>query len=135
MENKELTAKEVLETIGEICGASGECGKCPLDLFRNDGSNCHQAISGNAKKTIEIAKKWKADHTPIETEWRYICRIIKDTGSRKECVYEENITESVYELPFEGKEAAAEGVLKKYCKNHKGKFFATVEYICRAEGD
>lgn len=132
---EELTAKEALEIIGEICGCHDTCAECPFGKFMHKRGRCHFSICKNVQESIKICKQWKAEHAPIETEWRYICRIIKDTGSRKECVYEEDITESENRLPFGNWDCAAENVLKEYCKNHKGRFFATIEHVCVVKGE
>lgn len=131
---EELTAREVLGIIGEICKIHPYCNECPFLEIRRWNGNCHQALAANVDEVVKICRKWKIEHTTIEIEWAYICRIIQEENGIKKCVYEEDVTEREDELPFEGKESAAESLLKKYCKNHKGKFFATVEHICRSKG-
>lgn len=124
--SEELTAKEALQITAEIC-EENSCNTCPLNFSHN---TCRGGIAKHADKTIEICKKWKAEHTPIEVEWVHVCRTIEDTGNKKQCVFEKDICEDDV-LPFENNETNAESILKEYCKNHKGNFFATVERICR----
>lgn len=128
LEEDELTAEELAKTIGNICEVHNECKECP---FRDvDGEDyCVIRMGKNADKTLKIAKQWKADHEkkPIETEFVYIVRVIEDTGDSKKCVYEE-------EIPYsEDLEEAQVRVLKEYCKNHVGKFYAGMQNICRVK--
>ena len=76
------------------------------------------------EEVVKILKQWKADHEkkPIETEFVYIVRIIEN----KQCVHEEEMVE-------EPEDEACERVLKKYCEDHKGKFYAVAERICRVK--
>ena len=127
--SEELTAKEVLQITAEIC-KENPCNTCPFTFLKGIGNSCRSGIAENADKTIEICKEWKVNHAEIETEWVHVCRIIKDTGHKKECVYEEEIDEDEI-LPFSTYDGIAENVLREYCKSHKGKFFATVERLCR----
>lgn len=119
----ELTAEELAKTIGNICEVHNECKECP---FRDvDGEDyCVIRMGKNADKTLKIAKQWKADHEKksIETEFIYIVRIIEN----KQCVHEEEMVE-------ESEDEACERVLKKYCEDHEGKFYAVAERICRVK--
>lgn len=123
LEEDELTAEELAKTIGNICEVHNECKECP---FRDvDGEDyCVIRMGKNADKTLKIAKQWKVDHEkkPIETEFIYIVRIIED----KKCVHEE-------EMVGESEDEAQERVLKKYCEDHEGKFYAVAERICRVK--
>lgn len=120
---EEMSAEELAKTIGNICEVHNECKECP---FRDvDGEDyCVIRMGKNADKTLKIAKQWKADHEkkPIETEFIYIVRIIED----KQCVHEE-------EIVGESEDEACERVLKKYCEDYKGKFYAVAERICRVK--
>lgn len=122
----ELSAKEVLETLSEICDIHN-CTGCSL-------KNCCPTSSkgANYSDAIEICTKWREEHPKeenkeLETEWVYVVRIIKvhDNG-KKECVMEIEEGES-----RDGIEDKIEHDLKLYIKNHKGNFFATLEHICR----
>lgn len=118
-----MSAEELLKIIGNICEVHNECKKCPLLEVRGE-EYCMIGIGKNADKTLKIAKQWKADHEkkPIETEFIYIVRIIED----KKCVHEE-------EMVGESEDEAQERVLKKYCEDHEGKFYAVAERICRVK--
>lgn len=124
--NESLTAKEVLQITDDIC-KENLCNTCPLDFSH---PTCRGGIAKRADEAVEICKKWKANHAEVETEWVHVCRIIKDTGHKKECVYEEDIDEDEI-LPFGLYDSIAEKILKEYCKKHEGNFFVTVERICR----
>lgn len=120
---EELTAEELAKIISNICEAHNECSECPILEVKGE-DYCMIGIGKNADKTLKIAKQWKADHEkkPIETEFVYIVRIIED----KKCVHEEEMVE-------EPEDEACERVLKKYCEDHKGKFYAVAERICRVK--
>lgn len=120
---EELTAEELVKIISNICEAHNECSKCPILEVKGE-DYCMIGIGKNADKTLKIAKQWKADHEkkPIETEFIYIVRIIED----KQCVHEE-------EIVGESEDEAQERVLKKYCEDHEGKFYAVAERICRVK--
>lgn len=119
----EMSVEELLKIIGNICEVHNECKKCPLLEVRGE-EYCMIGIGKNADKTLKIAKQWKADHEkkPIETEFVYIVRIIEN----KQCVHEEEMVE-------EPEDEACERVLKKYCEDNKGKFYAVAERICRVK--
>lgn len=125
--SEELTAKEVLQIVAEICKNS-HCKICKLNFHGE--ALCRFEIAEHADEVVEICKKWKSEHPPIETEWVHVCRIIEDTGSSKRFVYEEEIEEDDI-LPFETYDKMAEEVLKKYIKSHEGDFFVVVERLCR----
>ena len=55
--------------------------------------------------------------------------MIEDTGFRRRCVYEEDVTE----VKDETVKMSMKRVLEEYCKEHKGKFFAVYEEICRVK--
>lgn len=128
----ELSAKEALETMKEICEKTNDCTDCVLR------GNCDPTCSDDgAEKIIDICTKWREEHPKgekkeLETEWVYVVRIIKvhDNG-KKECVHEVDLTknEQTGEYPFV--EDFVMEQLKKYCSEHKGNFFAVYENICR----
>lgn len=120
---EEMSAEELVKIIGNICEVHNECGKCPFLEVKGE-EYCVIGMGKNADKTLKIAEQWKADHEkkPIETEFIYIVRIIED----KQCVHEE-------EIVGESEDEAQERVLKKYCEDHEGKFYAVAERICRVK--
>lgn len=122
---EEMSAEEAIKLSADLC-SNTICDQCPVLKLRrkygNDG--CHNTKREHTEEYLEILKQWKADHEkkPIETEFIYIVRIIED----KQCVHEEEIVE-------ESEDEACERVLKKYCEDHKGKFYAVAERICRVK--
>lgn len=121
---EEMSAEEAIRLQGEIC-MSLMCGECPIDKLRGDSHlECAEFRAKHPEEIVKILKQWKADHEkkPIETEFIYIVRIIED----KQCVHEE-------EIVGESEDEAQERVLKKYCEDHEGKFYAVAERICRVK--
>lgn len=125
---EELTAEEATRILGEICCENKCYNGCPIGKAREKMS-CHFFRRDKPKEVIEILKQWKKDHEkkPIKTESVGIVRVIEDTGFRRKCVYEEELTER--ENPMDAKER----VLKEYCQKHAGKFFTVFESICRVK--
>lgn len=130
--NGELTVKEMLKIMGDICNANPgitRCQSCPFK--KREKYLCHfESMRLNTDEVIKICKKWKSEHEQIEVEWVHVYKIIEDTGNSKRCVYEKEIDKDEI-FPFALCDSAAEEILKEYCKNHEGNFFATVERICR----
>lgn len=121
---EEMSAEEAIRIQAEMC-RSIMCKDCAIDKLRYDSHyECSEFRSKNPDKVVEVLKHWKADHEkkPIETEFIYIVRIIED----KQCVHEE-------EIVGESEDEAQERVLKKYCEDHEGKFYAVAERICRVK--
>ena len=125
---EEMSAKEATRILGEICCGHQCITECPISMAKGKMA-CQNFRRDKPKEVLEILKQWKADHEkkPIETEFIDIVRVIEDTDDTKKCVYEE-------EIPYsEDLEEAQVRVLKEYCKNHDGKFFAVMENICRVK--
>lgn len=120
---EELTAEEAIRILGGMC-RDFSCCECPIYELIEDEGSCDNLRAEKPDKVIEVLKQWKKDHEkkPIETEFIYIVRIIED----KQCVHEE-------EIVGESEDEAQERVLKKYCEDHKGKFYAVAERICRVK--
>lgn len=129
--SEELTAKKVLQIIGEICKHYTECScnGCPIGEMIEFHCD-YDEMADRFDEIYETCKKWKLERAPVKTEWVHICRIIEDTGRQKRCVYEKEISEDDV-LPFGAWDGTAEEILKEYCERHEGSFFATVERICR----
>ena len=122
---EEMSAEEFAKIIGNICEVHNECKECP---FRDvDGEDyCVIRMGKNADKTLKIAKQWKVDHEkkPIETEWVWYVKIIEsDTHLLKH----EEILEHDFSIPMDHKK---EEILKKYCSEHEGKYYAIDERRC-----
>lgn len=126
---EEMSAEEAIRIQAEMC-RSTMCKDCAIDKLRyNSHYECSEFRSKNPDKVIEILKQWKKDHEKKEVEVEFACivRVIEDTGDVKKCVYEEDIPYSE-----DWKEAQVR-VLKEYCKDHNGKFFAVMDSICRVK--
>ena len=118
----ELTAEELAKIIGNICEAHNECSKCPILEVKGE-DYCMIGIGKNADKTLKIAKQWKVDHEkkPIETENIWYAVIMDE---KRNVVYEEKTNETIITS------AVKEEVLKKYCSEHNGKYYAISERRC-----
>lgn len=119
---EEMSAEEAIRTFGEVC-KDANCWHCPIKEIDREHS-CTDIKISHPEEVVKILKQWKADHEkkPIETEFICIVRIIED----KKCVHEE-------EMVGESEDEAQERVLKKYCEDHEGKFYAVAERICRVK--
>lgn len=128
---EEMSAEEAIRIQAEMC-RSTMCKDCAIDKLRYDSHyECSEFRSKNPDKVIEILKQWKADHEKkdVEVEFACIVRVIEDTGSRRRCVYEEDVT-GVKDETFK---MSMKRILEKYCKEHEGKFFTVYEEICRVK--
>lgn len=117
-----MSAEEAIRLYAKVC-KDNNCYACPV--YEKSGEcGCEEFAINHPEEVIECLKQWKADHEkkPIETEFIYIVRIIED----KQCVHEE-------EIVGESEDEAQERVLKKYCEDHEGKFYAVAERICRVK--
>lgn len=123
----ELTAEEAIKIQAEIC-RSTMCKDCAIDRLRYDSHcECAEYRSKNPDKVLEILKQWKKDHEKkeVEVEFVDVIRIIEDTGDIKRCVHEERI-----DVEFVKISADIKRVLKDWCKDHDGEFFAVLESRC-----
>lgn len=118
----EMSVEELLKIIGNICEVHNECKKCPLLDARGE-EYCMIGIGKNADKTLKIAKQWKADHEkkPIDTE-NVMYIVVMD--EKRNVVYEEKTNEAIITATMK------EEVLKKYCTEHDGKYYAIAERRC-----
>lgn len=122
---EELTAEELAKIISNICEAHNECSECPILEVKGE-DYCMIGIGKNADKTLKIAKQWKADHEkkPIETEYVWYLKIIEaDTHLLKH----EELLKTDFSIPMDKKK---EEILKKYCSEHDGKYYAISERRC-----
>lgn len=129
--DEELTAEEAIKIQAEMC-RSIMCKDCAIDkLIYDSCCGCYEYRSKNPDKVIEILKQWKKDHEKKEVEVEFACivRVIEDTGSRRRCVYEEDVTE----VKDETFKMSMKRILEEYCKEHDGKFFTVYEEICRVK--
>lgn len=127
---EEMSAEEATKILGKICCESEVCAECPISEAKGK-MPCQNFRRDKAGEVLEILKQWKADHEKkdVEVEFACIVRVIEDTGSRRRCVYEEDVT-GVKDETFK---MSMKRILEKYCKEHEGKFFTVYEEICRVK--
>ena len=125
--DEELTAEEAIKIQAEMCRGI-MCKDCAIDRLRCDSRcGCDEFRSKNPDKVLEVLKQWKKDHEKkeVEVEFVDVIRIIEDTGDIKRCVHEERI-----DVVFSEINAEIKRVLKDWCKDHDGEFFAVLESRC-----
>ena len=123
----ELTAEEAIKIQAEMC-TSIACKDCAINKIRCDSRyGCAEFRLKNPDKVLEIIKQWKKDHEKkeVEVEIVDVIRIIEDTGNLKRCVHEEKT-----DVVFSEINAEIKRVLKDWCKDHDGNFFAVMESRC-----
>lgn len=128
---EEMSTEEAIRLQGEIC-MSLMCRECPIDKLSGDSHlECAEFRAKHPEEIVKILKQWKADHEKkdVEVEFACIVRVIEDTGSRRRCVYEEDVTE----VKDETFKMTMKRILEEYCKEHEGKFFTVYEEICRVK--
>lgn len=124
---EEMSAEEAIKIQAEMCRGI-MCKDCAIDRLRRDSRcGCDEFRSKNPDKVLEILKQWKKDHEKkeVEVEFVDVIRIIEDTGDIKRCVHEERI-----DVEFVKISAEIKRVLKDWCKDHDGEFFAVLESRC-----
>ena len=124
---EEMSAEEAIKIQAEMCRGI-VCKDCAIDRLRRDSHcECAEYRSKNPDKVLEIIKQYKKDHEKkeVEVEFVDVIRIIEDTGDIKRCVHEERI-----DVEFVKISAEIKRVLKDWCKDHDGEFFAVMESRC-----
>lgn len=117
---EELTAEEAIRLRGEICDGR-DCSCCKLSAYNNGmGIICDELEAKHPERAIEILKQYKKEHEKkeIEVVQKLYCLVIDE---KRTVVHEEEIDNH----------DSCEEVLKRYCEEHDGKFFAIAE--CRYE--
>ena len=118
----ELTAEEAIKILAEMC--SVPCGKCPIGKEKGV-FDCRTFRAEYPDKVLEILKQQKKEHEkkPIETEITWCVLIIEaDTHTLK---HEEKVG-----TDFKSIDAKKAEILKKYCSEHDGKYYAFSERRC-----
>ena len=128
--DEELTAEEATKILSEICCENELCGGCPISEAKGK-MTCQSFRRDKTEEVLEILKRWKKDHEKKEVEVEFACivRVIEDTGFRRRCVYEEDVTNAKDET-FK---MSMKRVLEEYCKEHEGEFFTVYEETCRVK--
>lgn len=113
---EELTAEEAIRLRGEMC-TGNLCDNCKLSSKNNGmGIACNELEKKHPERAIENLKQYKKDHEKKEVEvvQKIYCLVIDE---KRTAVHEEEIDSS----------DSCEKVLKRYCEEHDGKFFAICE--------
>lgn len=121
----ELTAEEAFKTLGDMCAR--DCKACELGkLVKESGYLlCVDYGREHPDKVVEILKQRKKEHEKkeVETEFTWCVLIIEaDTHTLK---HEENVG-----TDFKSMDAKKAEILKKYCSEHDGKYYAISERRC-----
>lgn len=127
----ELTAEEAIRFKCEMC-ESISCSECKFSRANNgEDIYCNKFLEKYPEQVVEILKQWRKDHEKkvVYVEFACIVRVIEDTGFRRRCVYEEDVTK----VKDETFKMSMKRVLEEYCKEHEGKFFTVYEEICRVK--
>lgn len=121
---EEMSAEEAIRLYAKRCKDSN-CDVCPV--YEKSGKcGCEEFAINHPEKVIESLKQWKADHEkkPIETKWVWYVKIIEaDTHLLKH----EELLKTDFSIPMDKKK---EEILKKYCSEHDGKYYAISERRC-----
>lgn len=118
---EEMSAEEAIRLYAKMCKDSN-CDVCPV--YEKSGEcGCEEFAINHPEEVIESLKKWKADHEkkPIETE-NVVYIVVMD--EKRNVVYEEKTNETIITTTMK------EEVLKKYCEEHDGKYYAIAERRC-----
>lgn len=121
----ELTAEEAFKTLGDMCARG--CKACELGkLVKESGYLlCGDYGREHPDKVVEILKQRKKEHEKkeVETELTWCVLIIEaDTHTLK---HEEKVG-----TDFKSIDAKKAEILKKYCSEHDGKYYAISERRC-----
>lgn len=118
---EEMSAEEAIRTFGEVC-SDADCWHCPIKEIDREHS-CTDIKINRPEEIVKILKKWKADHEkkPIETENIWYAVIMDE---KRNVVYEEKTNGTIITSDMK------EEVLKKYCSEHDGKYYAISERRC-----
>ena len=118
---EEMSAEEALKTYTEFCGEHS-CNDCPIQNL-DTTYYCPDIRKEYPEDVVKVLKQWKADHEkkPIEME-NVIYIVVLD--EKRNVVYEEKTNGVVVTTDMK------EEVLKKYCSEHDGKYYAISERRC-----
>lgn len=121
----ELTAEETIRLKCEMC-ESISCSECKFSRLNNgEDIFCNKFLKKYPEQVVEILKQWKKDHEKkeVETEFTWCVLIIEaDTHTLK---HEEDVG-----TDFKSMDAKKAEILKKYCSEHDGKYYAISERRC-----
>lgn len=118
---EEMSAEEAVRLYAKMC-KDNNCYACPV--YKKSGEcGCEEFAINHPEEVIESLRQWKADHEkkPIETE-NVMYIVVMD--EKRNVVYEEKTNEAIITATMK------EEVLKKYCTEHDGKYYAIAERRC-----
>ena len=118
---EEMSAEEAIRLYAKMC-KDNNCYACPV--YEKSGEcGCEEFAINHPEEVIESLKQWKADHEkkPIETENVMYIFVMDE---KRNVVYEEKTNEAIITTTMK------EETLKKYCKEHDGKYYAIAERRC-----
>ena len=121
---EEMSAEEAISLQSKIC-RENNCTTCPIQKIPDCG-DCEEYMIEHPEEVVKALKQWKADHEkkPIETEYVWYVQIIEaDTHLLKH----EELLKTDFSIPMDKKK---EEILKKYCSEHDGKYYAISERRC-----
>lgn len=121
---EEMSAIEAIKLFGELCHEQDGCDECPIKKI-DDAIRCYEIRTERPEAVVEVLKQWKSDHEkkPIETEFAWCVLIIEaDNHTLK---HEEKV-----ETDIKSMDARKAEILKKYCSEHDGKYYAISERRC-----
>ena len=122
---EEMSAEEAIRLRAKMC-ANTYCNECRSGKRNNgEGIDCCDFSQKYPGRVIEILKQWKKEHEKkeVETEFTWCVLIIEaDTHTLK---HEEKV-----ETDFKSMDAQKAEILKKYCLEHDGKYYAISERRC-----
>lgn len=121
---EEMSAAEALEILSEICMKQVTCYKCPIQYIDRQ-KTCDSIRRENPTEVVKVLEQLKSDHEKklIETEFAWYVQIIEaDTHTLK---HEEKV-----ETDIKSMDARKAEILKKYCSEHDGKYYAISERRC-----
>lgn len=121
----ELTVEEAIRLRAEMC-KNNFCNECRSGKRNNgEGIDCCEFSQKYPGRVIEILKQFKKDQEKkeVETEFTWCVLIIEaDTHTLK---HEEKVG-----TDFKSMDAQKAEILKKYCSEHDGKYYAISERRC-----
>ena len=122
---EELTAEEAIRLKCEMC-ESISCSECKFSRLNNgEDIYCNKFLEKYPEQVVEILKQRKKEHEKkeVETELTWFVLIIEaDTHTLK---HEEEVGTN-----FKSMDAKKAEILKKYCSEHDGKYYAISERRC-----
>ena len=118
---EEMSAEEAIRLQNKIC-SENSCTNCPIQKIPDCG-DCEEYMIEHPEEVVKVLKEWKEDNEkkPIETE-NVMYIVVMD--EKRNVVYEEKTNEAIITATMKEK------VLKKYCEEHDGKYYAISERRC-----